>query len=119
MKALAVAHSGLDLDDDGSIQSYVWEREGHPDSLLTRLYSWLVWKSRETALSPAEQVAKDVWDLSDINVEAFEFGVHANPAGDVERIERGIASFRAIGADKAADIWAQALPLLEKVGGNC
>jgi len=116
-KALAEAHPGLDLDDEDSIQGYVWEREGHPDSFLPRLYSWLVWKSREKSLSPVEQVVKDVWYLDDINAEVFEFGVHANPAGDVERIERGIASFRAIGADRAADIWAQALPLLEKVGG--
>jgi len=116
-KALAEAHPGLDLDDEDSIQGYVWEREGHPDSFLPRLYSWLVWKSREKSLSPVEQVVKDVWYLDDINAEVFEFGVHANPAGDVERIERGIASFRAIGANRAADIWAQALPLLEKVGG--
>lgn len=116
-KALAEAHPGLDLDDEDSIQGYVWEREGHPDSFLPGLYNWLVWKSHETALSPAEQVAKDVWDLSDINAEVFEFGVHESTTGDVKRIERGIASFRAIGADRAADIWAQALPLLEKVGG--
>lgn len=118
VKALAEAHPGLDLDDEGSIQSYIWQREGHPDSFLPGLYNWLVWKSHEMALSPVEQVVKDVWNLNDINVEVFEFGVHANPAGDVERIERGIVSFRAIGADKAADIWAQALPLLEKVGGT-
>lgn len=116
-KALAEAHPGLDLDDEGSFQSYVWEREGHPDSFLPRLYNWLVWKSRETALSPAEQVVKDVWNLNDINAEVFEFGVHANLAGDAERIAGGIASFGVIGADRAADIWAQALPLLEKVGG--
>lgn len=116
-KALNEAHPGLDLDDEDSIQGYVWEREGHPDSFLPRLYSWMVWKSRESVLSPAEQVVKDVWNLSDINAEVFEFGVHESTAGDVKRIERGITSFRAIGADRAADIWAQALPLLEKVGG--
>lgn len=130
-QALAEAHPGLDLDDEDSIQGYVWEREGHPDSFLPRLYSWLLWKSKlmreeqtimgvgtivKHALSLAEQVVLDVWGFSDINAEVFEFGSY--PFQDTGNLERGIESFRTIGANKAADIWSEALPLFRKVNAN-
>ena len=130
-KALNEAHPGLDLDDEDSIQGYVWEREGHPDSFLPRLYSWLLWKSKlmreeqtimgvgtivKHALSLAEQVVLDVWGFSDINAEVFEFGSY--PFQDTGNLERGIESFRTIGANKAADIWSEALPLFRKVNAN-
>lgn len=130
-QALAEAHPGLDLDDEVSIQEFVWEDEERPDTLLPRLYGWLLWKSsleREEqiimgvgtivvhAITPAERVVLDVWGYNDISAELFEFTSY--PFQDTDNLERAIGSFRTVGAGKAADIWAQALPLLRKANAN-
>ena len=119
-KALETGYPGLDASSEGSIKSHVWSMEGDPHVMLYNLCQLILWEGEARALqgtppnevySPAERIVLDVCRTNDIEKELVD--LYRGHEHELAYLEGAIDSFKAIGADAEASVWAEARAVFE------
>ncbi len=105
-QALRQGYPGLDLEDEGSIQEYIWSLKNSHQELVARLCSWIQWKkAHREMLNPVEFFLIEVWRVLGVRMT----GARAS------QMDYCIQMLREIGAEQEAENLQEYLEIRENL----